>query len=170
MDKQLKIAFTGPESSGKTTMAELIAEAYSTSFIPEYAREFLKTKTTYTLADLDEIAKQQVELCKASKNTLVISDTEMAVMIIWSQEKFKEVSPIIQSYWESQDFDHLFLCAPDIPWEADKLRENPLDRERLFVLYEVVLENSKKPFTILKGTIEQRIIACKKQMELLLKK
>ena len=170
MDKQLKIAFTGPESSGKTTMAELIAKAYSTSFIPEYAREFLKDKTTYTLADLDVIAKQQIELCKASKNTLVISDTEMAVMIIWSQEKFKEVSPIIQSYWESQDFDHLFLCAPDIPWEADKLRENPLDRERLFVLYEVVLENSKKPFTILKGTIEQRIIACKKQMELLLKK
>ena len=169
MDKQLKIAFTGPESSGKTTMAELIAEAYSTSFIPEYAREFLKDKTTYTLADLDVIAKQQIELCKASKNTLVISDTEMAVMIIWSQEKFKEVSPIIQSYWESQDFDHLFLCAPDIPWEADKLRENPLDRERLFQLYEVVLENSKKPFTILKGTIEQRIIACKKQMELLLK-
>lgn len=170
MDKQLKIAFTGPESSGKTTMAELIAEAYSTSFIPEYAREFLKDKTTYTLADLDEIAKQQVELCKASKNTLVISDTEMAVMLIWSQEKFKEVSPIIQNLWESQDFDHLFLCAPDIPWEADKLRENPLDRERLFQLYEVVLENSKKPFTILKGTIEQRIIACKKQMELLLKK
>ena len=170
MDKQLKIAFTGPESSGKTTMAELIAKAYSTSFIPEYAREFLKDKTTYTLADLDVIAKQQVELCKASKNTLVISDTELAVMLIWSQEKFKEVSPIIQSYWESQDFDHLFLCAPDIPWEADKLRENPLDRERLFQLYEVVLENSKKPFTILKGTIEQRIIACKKQMELLLNK
>jgi len=170
MDKQLKIAFTGPESSGKTTMAELIAEAYSTTFIPEYAREFLKDKTTYTLADLDEIAEQQVELCKASKNTLVISDTEMAVMLIWSQEKFKEVSPIIQHLWELQDFDHLFLCAPDIPWEADKLRENPLDRERLFQLYEVVLENSKKPFTILKGTIEQRIIACKKQMELLLKK
>ena len=170
MDKQLKIAFTGPESSGKTTMAELIAEAYSTSFIPEYAREFLKDKITYTLADLDEIAKQQVELCKASKNTLLISDTEMAVMLIWSQEKFKEVSPIIQSYWEAQDFDHLFLCAPDIPWEADKLRENPLDRERLFQLYKVVLENSKKPFTILKGTIEQRIIACKKQMELLLNK
>ena len=169
MDKQLKIAFTGPESSGKTTMAELIAKAYSTSFIPEYAREFLKDKTTYTLADLDVIAKQQVELCKASKKTLVISDTEMAVMLIWSKEKFKEVSPIIQSYWESQNFDHLFLCAPDIPWEADKLRENPLDRERLFQLYEVVLENSKKPFTILKGTIEQRIIACKKQMELLLK-
>ena len=170
MDKQLKIAFTGPESSGKTTMAELIAKAYSTSFIPEYAREFLKDKTTYTLADLDEIAKKQVELCKASKNKLVISDTEMTVMIIWSQEKFKEVSPTIQSYWKAQDFDHLFLCAPDIPWEADKLRENPLDRERLFQLYEVVLENSKKPFTILKGTIEQRIIACKKQMELLLKK
>ena len=170
MDRQLKIAFTGPESSGKTTMAELIAEAYCTSFIPEYAREFLKDKTTYTLADLDVIAKKQVELCKASKNTLVISDTEMAVMLIWSQEKFKEVSPIIKSYWEAQDFDHLFLCAPDIPWEVDELRENPLDRGRLFLLYEELLKNNNRNFSILKGTLNDRIIACKKQMELLLKK
>jgi len=170
MDKQLKIAFTGPESSGKTTMAELIAEAYSTTFIPEYAREFLKNKTTYTLADLDKIAKKQVELCKTSKNKLVISDTDMAVMLIWSQEKFKEVSPIIQHLWELQDFDHLFLCAPDIPWEADKLRENPLDRERLFVLYEELLTENNSSFSILRGSLNQRIIACKKQMELLLNK
>jgi nicotinamide riboside kinase len=170
MEKQLKIAFTGPESSGKTTMAELIAKAYSSSFIPEYAREFLKDKTTYTLADLDVIAKQQVELCKASKNKLLISDTEMAVMLIWSKEKFKEVSPTIQSYWKAQDFDHLFLCAPDIPWEADKLRENPLDRERLFVLYEELLTKNNCSFSILRGSLNQRIIDCKKQMELLLKK
>ena len=170
MGKQLKIAFTGPESSGKTTMAKLIAEVYSTSFIPEYAREFLKHKTTYSISDLDVIAKKQVELCKASKNTLVISDTEMAVMLIWSQEKFKEVSPTIQSYWEAQNFDHLFLCAPDIPWEADKLRENPLDRERLFVLYVELLTRNNLSFSILRGSLNQRIIACKKQMELLLKK
>lgn len=170
MDKQLKIAFTGPESSGKTTMAELIAKVYSTTFIPEYAREFLKDKTTYTLADLDVIAKKQVELCKTSKNKLVISDTEMAVMLIWSQEKFKEVSPIIQHLWELQDFDHLFLCAPDIPWEADKLRENPLDRERLFQLYEELLTKNNCSFSILRGSLNQRIIDCKKQIELLLKK
>jgi len=156
MDKQLKIAFTGPESSGKTTMAELIAKAYSSSFIPEYAREFLKDKTTYTLADLDVIAKQQVELCKASKNKLLISDTEMAVMLIWSKEKFKEVSPTIQSYWKAQDFDHLFLCAPDIPWEPDPLRENPSNRQELFELYEKELIKMKRPFTVLKGSLKDR--------------
>lgn len=170
MQKQLKIAFTGPESSGKTTMAKLIAEKYSTSFIPEYAREFLRDKPTYTLADLDLIAKKQVELCRASKNKLLISDTEMAVMTIWTQEKFKKISPTINFLWESQDFDHLFLCAPDIPWEVDELRENPLDRERLFVLYEELLTNNNRSFSILRGSLNQRTITCKKQMELLLKK
>ena len=169
MQKQLKIAFTGPESSGKTTLAQLIAEAYSTSYIPEYAREFLDDKTTYTLADLDEIAKKQVELCKATKNKLVISDTEMSVMYIWSLEKFHEVSPTIDLLLEQQEFDHVFLCAPDIPWEADKLRENPLDRERLFKLYEELLTKNNCSFSILRGSLNQRIIACKKQMELLLK-
>ena len=27
------------------------------------------------------------------------------------------------------------LCPPDLPWEADPLRENPHDRERLYDLY-----------------------------------
>jgi nicotinamide riboside kinase len=167
MQKQLKIAFTGPESSGKTTLAQLIAEAYSTSYIPEYAREFLDDKTTYTLADLDEIAKKQVELCKATKNKLVISDTEMSVMYIWSLEKFHEVSPTIDLLLEQQEFDHIFLCAPDIPWEQDALRENPFDRERLFKLYNDLLVKKSSSFSIIRGGLEERMLLCKKQIELL---
>lgn len=169
MLKQIKIAFTGPESSGKTTLANLIAEFYTTSFISEYAREFLKDKKDYSQEDLDTIAKKQVALCKGSLNPLLISDTEMLVMYIWSLEKFKNVSPTIQLLLEEQNFDHLFLCAPDIPWEKDELRENPLDRERLFVLYEELLTKNNCSFSILRGSLNQRIIACKKQIELLLK-
>ena len=161
MQKQLKIAFTGPESSGKTTMAELIAEAYSTSYIPEYAREFLKNKTTYTLDDLDIIAKKQVELFQKSPNPLLICDTEMSVMYIWSLEKFHEVSPTIDLLLEQQEFDHIFLCAPDIPWEADKLRENPLDRERLFMLYEELLTKNNCSFSILRGSLIRELLIAK---------
>ncbi len=167
MLKQIKVAFTGPESSGKTTLANLIAEFYTTSFISEYAREFLKDKKNYSQEDLDTIAKKQVALCKGSLNPLLISDTEMSVMYIWSLEKFKNVSPTIQLLLEEQNFDHLFLCAPDIPWEKDELRENPFDRQRLFELYKDLLVKKRIPFSVIKGELNTRFLACKTQIETL---
>ncbi len=167
MQKQIKVAFTGPESSGKTTLANLLAEFYTTSFISEYAREFLKDKKDYSQEDLDTIAKKQVALCLESLDPLVISDTEMAVIYIWSLEKFKIVSPTIQSLLEEQNFDHLFLCAPDIPWEKDELRENPFDRQRLFELYNDLLVKKRISFSIINGDLNTRFLACKKQIETL---
>jgi nicotinamide riboside kinase len=167
MQKQIKIAFTGPESSGKTTLAHLISQYYNTSFVPEYAREFLKEKGVYSKEDLDTIATKQVALFQKSPNPLLICDTEMSVMYIWSLEKFHEVSPTIDLLLELQEFDHIFLCAPDIPWEQDALRENPFDRERLFKLYNDLLVKKGKPFSIIKGRLEERLLLCKKQIELL---
>jgi nicotinamide riboside kinase len=48
------------------------------------------------------------------------------------------------------------LCAPDIPWEPDPLRENPLNREMLFGLYLEQLEKYGRNFTILTGHLENR--------------
>ena len=102
-----------------------------------------------------------------SLDPLVISDTEMAVIYIWSLEKFKIVSPTIQSLLEEQNFDHLFLCAPDIPWEKDELRENPFDRQRLFELYNDLLVKKRISFSIINGDLNTRFLACKKQIETL---
>ena len=38
----LKIAFTGPESSGKTTLSEWVSQTYNMDLVEEYAREYLK--------------------------------------------------------------------------------------------------------------------------------
>ena len=52
--------------------------------------------------------------------------------------------------------DHYFLCSPDIPWEEDPLRENPKDRKRLFTLYENNLIEKGWPYSVLKGSVEER--------------
>lgn len=38
----LKIAILGPESTGKTMLAEQLAAHFHTDFVPEYSREYLK--------------------------------------------------------------------------------------------------------------------------------
>ena len=58
-----KIVIIGPESTGKSTLCEQLADHYNTLWCPEYAREYLIIHgTKYTYDDLLTIAQGQVEL------------------------------------------------------------------------------------------------------------
>lgn len=58
-----KIAIIGPESTGKSSLCRQLAEHYQTSWVPEYAREYLKAHgMAYNFDTLLEIAKGQVRL------------------------------------------------------------------------------------------------------------
>ncbi|MEN9700263.1 MAG: hypothetical protein RLZZ301_1461 [Bacteroidota bacterium] len=149
----LRIAFTGPESSGKSTLAEWLATELGSQLVPEYAREFLEQQPTYQQADLDLMAKAQV--ARWPKEAL-IADTEMLVFWIWSMEKYAQVSPLIEELLHAQKFDIYVLCAPDIPWVPDPLRENPNDRQRLFERYKTELEARGLPFIIASGDLNAR--------------
>ena len=55
-----KIAIIGPESSGKTTISQAIANYFQTNYVPEYAREYLtKNGPLYTFNDLKKMAQKQ---------------------------------------------------------------------------------------------------------------
>lgn len=149
----LRIAFTGPESCGKTTLALWLSSFLELPFMEEYARTYLAEKSNYEQEDLDIMAHQQVELWP---NYGLIADTEMHVFQIWSSVKYGQVSPKIISLLNAQQFDHYFLCAPDLPWEPDPLRENPDNREELFELYVQALHLHQRSFSILKGDQEMR--------------
>lgn len=151
----MKIAFTGPESCGKSTMAQWCSIQFNLPLSEEFAREYLQDKVHYERNDLDEITMGQLVDWRLKGNHFV-ADTEMTVMKIWSEYRYQQVSSIILEAYETQIFDHYFLCAHDIPWEPDPLRENPLNREELFLLYETELIKNKWPYSILKGSIEDR--------------
>ena len=151
----MKIAFTGPESSGKTTMARWVSKQFNLAYCPEFAREYLMGKPGYNRLDLDRITLGQLADWQ-EKGANFVADTEMTVMLIWSKYRYNAISEVIQEAYDAQQFDHYFLCAPDIPWEPDPLRENPNDRLNLFDLYETELIQSKRPFTVLSGSIEVR--------------
>jgi nicotinamide riboside kinase len=159
MKNRLNIAITGPESSGKTTIAKLLAEELNACYIPEFAREYLENlDRSYTIKDLDEIAKGQVDRWKAApKDKSLVCDTELVVVKIWSEFKYSKISYNIIELLDKQQFEFYFLCKPDIPWEPDALRENPDDRELLFEMYVKELKLKKWPFVILEGAIESRL-------------
>jgi nicotinamide riboside kinase len=168
VNKQIKIAFTGPESSGKTTLAKIIVTNFKGDYAEEFARVYLESNPTYTQRDLDLIAKGQAKSWDVETDFLV-ADTEMTVICIWSLYKYGTISTEISSLFSQQQFDLLFLCRPDIPWEFDVLRENPENRDELFDLYHSFLLEKKQKFVVVEGNEQQRLSIVETAITTLLK-
>lgn len=157
-----KIAIIGPESSGKSTLADQLSSYFHTSFAPEYAREFLeKNRSAYDRYDLDKICLGQIrkeEEALSRANKICFFDTDMLVLKIWSIIKYNEVSRTIEKAFAARTYEHYLLCAPDLPWAPDPLRENPTYEERLglFKIYQEELDKSSFPYTIIKGKGDSR--------------
>ncbi len=166
----VKIVVTGPESTGKTTLAQQLAAHYQTAWVAEYARIYLNNlHHPYELADLLSIAKGQLaseEVARMKDQKLLICDTSLEVIKIWSQEKYQTCHPWILDQLQKQQIDLYLLCAPDIPWQPDPQRENPEDRHRLFTIYQHELEKSHME---IRGDEDQRLSIAIQAVDSLLK-
>jgi len=143
----LKIIITGPESSGKTTLCKALSKHFNLPFSKEYAREYLeKLNRNYNQDDLLKIAKGQL---KSEQNTQLL-DTDLITIKIWSEYKYGSCDNWILDQIEKQKTEKriYLLCKPDIPWEADPLRENPNDREELFEIYKKEIESLEHDYFI----------------------
>jgi nicotinamide riboside kinase len=145
-----KIIITGPESSGKTTLCNALSNHFNLPFSKEYAREYLNAlKRDYNPDDLLKIAKGQLQ----TENGLQLLDTDLITIKIWSEYKYGRCDKWILDQIEKQKTEKRFylLCSPDIPWQADKQRENPNDREELFEIYKQELNDLGHKYFIVKG-------------------
>lgn len=127
-----------------------MSEHFKISFTEEYAREYLNTiNREYKEEDLLGIAKGQL---KSEQNTQLL-DTDLITIKIWSKYKYENCDKWILNQIEKQKSKERFylLCKPDIPWEADALRENPITRDELFEIYKRELEKLKHDFFIIDG-------------------
>ena len=146
----LKIIVIGPESSGKTTLCNALSKHFNLPFSKEYAREYLNAlKRDYNPDDLLKIAKGQLQ----TENGLQLLDTDLITLKIWSEYKYGSCDKWILTQIEKQKAEKRFylLCKPDIPWQPDKQRENPSDREALFEIYKQELDDLGHKYFMIEG-------------------
>lgn len=159
----LKIAVTGPESSGKSDLSIALAAHYGTMYAPEFARTFLeKSGGKYDYSDLTEIAKGQItneEKALKFADKLCFFDTDMVVLKVWSSFRYGKVPEFIERAFQQKRYDHYLLCLPDLTWDADPFRESPNQAERdlLFSIYVKELEDLGASYHIIKGVGDERL-------------
>jgi NadR type nicotinamide-nucleotide adenylyltransferase len=156
-----KIVLTGPESSGKTSLAEALAGRLGAPMTPEYARTYLEQlNRPYEEEDLFHIARGQLaleEACAAKAEEWLIVDTSLVVLKIWSEYKYGRCHPFILEKLQKNSYDLFLLCRPDIPWTPDPLREHPDKREELFGIYQRALIALGVPYEVICGQGEERM-------------
>ena len=158
-----KIVVIGPESTGKSTLSIQLAQALSTVYNPEYAREYLdKIGRPYTEEDLQAIARGQIaeeDRLAQEANEVLVCDTDLQVIKVWSEARFGQCHPQILEWIASRRYDLYLLTFPDIPWQPDPQREHPdpADRMRFYQQYRDIVEQSGVPWVDIRGSEEARL-------------
>lgn len=157
-----KIVIIGPESTGKSTLTEALASHFGEPWVPEYARQYLeRLDRPYEFDDLLAIAKGQLALEERQlelADKFLFCDTDLHVLQVWSESKYKLVHPWILDQINVRRYDLYLLTDIDIPWEADPQREHPEPemRKYFFELYKSLLKKNGTPFQIVRGNKETR--------------
>ncbi len=169
-----KIVVIGPESTGKSTLSEALAKELGTVWVPEYARSYLENLGhSYEEHDLLTIAEGQLQsedslLLQANK--ILICDTDLQVIKVWSEAKYGRCHPQVMQQIAERKYDLYILTDIDMTWQPDPLREHPAPEERkyFFNIYHDIVSSSNIPWVLATGNEKERLATATKAVIALL--
>ncbi|GAA4300432.1 ATP-binding protein [Compostibacter hankyongensis] len=167
-----KVVIIGPESTGKSTLSEALAQHYQTPWVPEYARGYLdRLQRPYGEEDLLQIAAGQLqtedEAAARAGGGLLFCDTDLYVIKVWSEHAYGQCDYRILRRIAERKYDLYLLTDIDIPWQDDPQREHPEPEMRRYFhhVYRDIVINSGTPWAGIRGSHRQRVRQALKAVE-----
>lgn len=168
-----KIVVTGAESTGKSTLAEGLAEHFGAQWLPEIARTFVESlNRPYNYDDIEQIARMQIDAEKKMQNdtALVFFDTWLIITKVWFDFVYGHHPAWLHQSIQQSKIDLFLLCDIDLPWIADPVRENGgVNRIILQERYRKEIEFYGFKYCLISGIETERIKNAISEVESLLR-
>jgi NadR type nicotinamide-nucleotide adenylyltransferase len=176
-----RVVLIGAESTGKTTLAEALAQQFATDWVPEYGREYWERKVAglrmdgplppWTSDEFVEIAsgqQQREDRAARTANRVLLCDTNAFATGTWHERYLGRRSPEVDAIGRRDKVDLYLLAEPDFPFVQDGWRDGESIRDWMHGRFVEQLERSPTPLVRLKGTPQQRMDTASAAVEALL--
>jgi nicotinamide riboside kinase len=160
------ICIIGAESTGKTTLARILAAHFDCPWVPEYLREFCDTHARTPAAgeqslilETQHMAELTAQHCAAQRESpFVFCDTAPLLTAIYSDFIFGDPSLYGRARALHSRYALTLLLATDLAWVADGLqRDGEQVREPITQMIHHELDKLAAPFVTIIGQGEDRI-------------
>jgi len=164
------VVLTGPESTAKTSLAAHLAERFGAPWVPEAARRFVETDPTplseATVEPIARLAMQLDDAARATNPPLLIHDTDLVSTVVYARHYYGSCPPWIFTEAKARRADLYLLCLPDLPWEADGVRDRPTHRAEMLASFRETLQAIDASYTVIGGAGDARREAAERVLRL----
>ncbi|HLA91607.1 MAG TPA: ATP-binding protein [Gemmatimonadaceae bacterium] len=141
-----RIVVTGPECTGKTSLARALAERLGAPWLPEAARGYAEAQgreeRALTARDVEPISRRAIaaedEALESAPGILVL-DTDLLSTVAYARHYYGACPAWIEGEARARRGALYLLCAPDLPWRADGVRDRPAARAAMHEHFRAVL-------------------------------
>lgn len=155
----VRLVVTGPECTGKTTLAADLARTFDAPWLPEMARTYAAERASngqlLTAADVDLIAQRAIvseDAALTEQPPLLVLDTDLLSTVTYARHYYGASSAWLEGEARSRLAALYLLCAPDLAWTPDGIRDRPEHREELFAEFERTLTEFGADVIVIRGT------------------
>jgi len=161
-----RICLVGAESTGKTTLARMLAERYQTVWVPEFGREYSERKLAedgeynWRSEEFTLIAKTQCERedeAARRANKVLICDTDAFATGVWHRRYMRERSPEVEAIAAAHRRPDLYLLTDvNTPFVQDGTRDGALIRDWMHEAFIAELTAQERQFQFISGSLHER--------------
>lgn len=178
-----RVVLIGAESTGKTTLARMLAERFATIWVPEYGREYWEKKVDglsmigplpgWTSDEFVQIAAEQQRrenLSARTANKALFCDTNAFVTGTWHERYMHARDERVDAIGRADKVDLYLLTEPDFPFVQDGFRDGESIRDAMHARFAEQLDSSSVDVLRLRGTLSERLATATESVKTLLAK
>jgi HTH-type transcriptional regulator, transcriptional repressor of NAD biosynthesis genes len=161
-----RICLVGAESTGKTTLAQILANHYDTNWVPEYGREYCEEKwkdgiitDEWFSGEFITIALEQLrreDHAARFANKVLICDTDPFATSLWHERYTKQRSKEVEEIANNRRYDLYILTGDEIPFVQDGTRDGEHIRHWMHERFVKELSATNRPWVLVTGTLQER--------------